>query len=243
MRWQRQGRGFACNLIVSKNRLAPTKKMSIDKIELCGPVLSKRLKSFIDKECRYTFEKCYYVVDSEIVHAMIQKSSYGFNTFAATRIGVILRGTSIEDWYWCDSEFNISDWLTRGKKPSEISLHSDWPEGPLFLKQPESEWPISRNYSEIRIPTTIMKVVNTENVSVKDDLASRIKIERFSDYNCLLRMTARIIKLYRKEPKATFKNATQEITSKDVETAEVFWIKEAQRNIKSDIKRTYVRTR
>ena len=45
--------------------------MSIDKIELCGAVLSKRLKSFIDKECRYTFEKCYYVVDSQIVQAMI----------------------------------------------------------------------------------------------------------------------------------------------------------------------------
>ena len=242
VRWQRQGGGFACNLIVSKNRLAPIKKMSIDKIELCGAVLSKRLKSFIDKECRYTFEKCYYLVDSQIVHAMIQKSSYGFNTFAATRIGEIQGGTNIEDWYWCESKFNIADWLTRGKKPSEISLHSDWQEGPFFLKQPESEWPISRNCSEARIPRAIMKVVNTVNVSVKDDLASRIKIERFSDYNRLLRVTARILNLYRREPKATFKNATQEITSKDVETAELFWIKEAQRNMKNDIKHgTYKR--
>ena len=126
--------------------------------------------------------------------------------------------------------------IGRGKKPSEISLHSDWQEGPLFLKQPESAWPISRNYSEVRIPTTIMKVVNTVNVSVKDDLASRIKIERFSDYKRLLRVTARILKLYRREPKANFKNATQEITSKDVETTEVFWIKEAQRNMKNDVK-------
>ncbi|XP_068735648.1 uncharacterized protein [Montipora capricornis] len=81
-----------------------------------------------------------------------------------------------------------------------------------------------------------MKVVNTVNVSVKDDLASRIKIERFSGYNRLLRVTARILKLYPRQPKATFKNATQEITSKHVETTEVFWIKEAQRNMKNDIK-------
>ena len=81
-----------------------------------------------------------------------------------------------------------------------------------------------------------MKVVHTVNVGVKDDLASRIKIERFSDYNRLLRVTSRILKLYRREPKATIQNATQEITSKDVETAEVFWIKEAQRNMKNDIK-------
>ena len=49
-------------------------------------------------------------------------------------------------------------------------------------------------------------------------------------------MTARILKHYRREPEATFKNTTQEITRKYVETVEVFWIKEAQRNMKNDIK-------
>lgn len=38
--------------------------MSIDKIELCGAVLGKRLKSFIDKECRYTFEKLLKMIQS-----------------------------------------------------------------------------------------------------------------------------------------------------------------------------------
>ena len=66
----------------------------------------------------------------------------------------------------------------------------------VFLKQPESEWPVSRKYSEVRIPWTIMKAVNTVNVNVKHDLESRVKIERFSDYNRLLRVTARILKLY-----------------------------------------------
>ena len=87
--------------------------MSIDKIELYGAVLNKRLKSFVDKECRYSFQKCYHIVDSQIVHCMTQKNSYGFNTFAATRIGEIQEGTNVEDWYWCDSEHNIADWLTR----------------------------------------------------------------------------------------------------------------------------------
>ena len=45
-----------------------------------------------------------------------------------------------------------------------------------------------------------------------------------------------MLKLYRRQPKATLKNATQEITSKDVETAEVFCIKEAKRNMKNDIR-------
>ena len=80
-------------------------------MELCGAVLNKRFKSFIDKDCRYTFEKCYCVVesDSQIVHAMIQKSSCGFSTFAATRIGEIRGGINIKDWYWFESKFNIAD--------------------------------------------------------------------------------------------------------------------------------------
>ena len=29
-----------------------------------------------------SLEKCYYTTDSQIVHSMIQKESYGINTFA-----------------------------------------------------------------------------------------------------------------------------------------------------------------
>ena len=68
---------------MSKNRLAPIKKMSIDRIELCGAVLRKRLKQLMEKESRYRFAKCFHIVDSQIVHAMVRKESYGFNTFAA----------------------------------------------------------------------------------------------------------------------------------------------------------------
>ena len=98
--------------------------MSIDKIELCGALLNKRLKTVIEKECRYKFQKCYHIVDSQIVHAIVRKGSYGFNTFEATHVGEIQNGTDIDDWYWTESKNNIADWLTRGKKPNEINLNS-----------------------------------------------------------------------------------------------------------------------
>ena len=61
VRWQRKNKQFESNLILSKNRLAPSKKMSTDRIELCGVVLNKHLKVFIEKECRYRFEKIYNI--------------------------------------------------------------------------------------------------------------------------------------------------------------------------------------
>ena len=75
---------------------------------------------------------------------MVQKESYGCNAFAATRIGEIQSGTKPEDWCWVISEWNITDWLIRGKVPNEIDLNSALQKGPDFLKLPESEWPLSR---------------------------------------------------------------------------------------------------
>ena len=46
--------------------------------------------------------KCYHIVDSQIVHGMIQKESYGFNTFAATRVGEIQQNTSPKEWFWME---------------------------------------------------------------------------------------------------------------------------------------------
>ena len=50
---------------------------------------------------------------------MLQKESYGFITYAAIRIGEIQTSTNPEDWKWVESSYNIADWTTRGKHPTE----------------------------------------------------------------------------------------------------------------------------
>ena len=212
VRWKLQNGQFESSLILSKNRLAPMKKMSIDRIELCGAVLNKRLKTFIEKEFRYRFQRIYHIVDSQIVHAMIQKNSCGFNTFATTRMGEIQEGTSQTDWYWVESKHNIADCLTRGKKPSDIGLESIWQKGPEFLKQPEDKWPITRNYLEPQLPERVKTAMATNIERFQDTLAGRIDFTKYSNYDKLLRVTARIMKLYDRNPKSSLKNATSELT-------------------------------
>ncbi|XP_068756918.1 uncharacterized protein [Montipora capricornis] len=202
--------------------------MSIDRIELCGALLNSRLKAFLRTQCRYKFVKCYHIVDSQIVHSMIQKESYGFNTFAATRVGEIQQNTNPKKWFWMENKYNIADWLTRGKKPNEINLDSAWQNGPSFLELPESEWPIHKTLTKeqlpelIKIASTITKPFSKDD---KDTLASRINIDRYSDFGKLIRVTARILTMYQRKPKSSFKHAGQ------------FWIMEAQKSMYKDVEK------
>ena len=69
----------------------------------------------------------------------------------------------------------------------------------------------------------------------QDTLAGGIDISKYSNYNKLLRVTARIMKLYDKNPKSSLKNATNDLSPHDVEKAELLWIREAKQNMGKDI--------
>ena len=70
---------------------------------------------------------------------------------------------------------------------------------------------------------------------VEDTLSSRIDLDHFSDYQKLLRVTARVLAIYQKYPKPSFKNAVHSITCVNIEKAEVFWYLEAQKILTREI--------
>ena len=235
-RWNTTDNSYESRLIISKNRLSPVKKMSIDRVELCGAVLNKRLKTFIEKESRYKFTKFYHIVDSQIVYGMVQKESYGFNTFAATRIGEIQQATNKDDWYWVESKNNIADWITRGRKPAEIGLNSIWQTGPEFLRFPEHEWPICKPNYQKELPEQIKTVMLAEAKS-EDSLEARIDINRYSNYTKLIRVTARVLSLYKRKPRPSLKNVTSPLTPEDIDRAERFWILRCQKLLTADMEK------
>ena len=76
VRWQlKSGEGKAC-LVASKNRIAPTRQLTIPRLELCAAVMGCRLGVTIQKQMSYEFSEILYVVDSIIVRSQIQKESY-----------------------------------------------------------------------------------------------------------------------------------------------------------------------
>ena len=49
VRWHLRSGGFESRLIMAKSRVAPLKKINIVKIELCGSLLSARVRTTIEK--------------------------------------------------------------------------------------------------------------------------------------------------------------------------------------------------
>ena len=235
IRFQLENGTFDSNLVMAKTRVTPVKKITPVRSELMGAVLAKRLAETICKESRYEITKKYFITDSEIVRAMIQKDSYGFNSFTSVLIGKIQSGTDMKDWWWIKGELNIADWLTRGKPPQYLNDEA-WSKGPSFLRESVSQWPLQQKNPDIDLPEGIKSYVMLTNVVQNETLADRIKIERFSSYRKLLRVTARVLSMYKKEI-VSIKNVGKDPDVEVLKHAEMFWVKEGQKVLLDEMKK------
>lgn len=113
IRWETAWDTLFARLLTAKNRISPTRQLTIPRLELCGAVLSARLREKIVNGLGFSFEKVIHLVDSAIVRAQIQKESYGFGTFVANRVAEIQSKTCKTDWYWIPSDQNPADFTTR----------------------------------------------------------------------------------------------------------------------------------
>ena len=144
------GKGSA-RLLTAKRRLAPTKRVSLVRLEFCGALMVVRLRRFLCKHSRWAFAKIMYIVDSEIVRAMLQKDSYGFKTFIGVRVGEIQTTEEPHEFYWIAGGKNIADLLSRGSTPDKLLEHSEWQQGPEFLQWQCKSGPNSNGNTDLKI--------------------------------------------------------------------------------------------
>ena len=234
VRWVLTSGKFESRLMAAKRRVALIKKLSVVRLELNATVLSKTW-NFIKEETRLTFRKEYFIDDSGIVSAMIQKKSYGFNTFVA-RIGEIQTCAKSEYWKWVESKWNIADWTTRGKHPTDLGKNSCWQKGPEFLRQPECEWPVKTDCRSKDLPEQNKFAMQIQQATCKPSISNCIDIACYSWYKKLIRVTARALSVFSKFKKRSLRNALKTPDAESLKQAETMWIREAQRSLKSQIK-------
>ena len=216
---------YEANLIGAKNKIAPTRQQTMPRLELCGAVLACRLRETIIQELDWKFKSIIHVVDSMIVCSQIQKDSYDFKTFVATRVSEIQSKTNGRDWYWIEGKLNPADLLTRPCKPIILNSNSLWQSGPEFLSLPFELWPISQEYA-LELPDKVASLTYV-SAEVKFTLMD-FDLNRYSNYYKLLRVTCRVLCVYKH--KSLF-GMSKEPTPRDICEVELLWIRYVQNNL------------
>ena len=136
-------------LLCSKSRVAPLKKLTLSRLELCAAALGAELTTRVRKELQFENNQTYLWSDSEIVLYWINSPSSSLHTFVANRISKI-HGLTISS-----SKQNPADFISRGLSPEKLSTCTLWFYGPIFLHGKEGQWP--KAFSKTIQPTIDME--------------------------------------------------------------------------------------
>ncbi|XP_066941064.1 uncharacterized protein [Macrobrachium rosenbergii] len=171
LRWKVREGPFVSKLLMAKNRIAPTRQLTIPRLELCGAVLACQLRTVIEKEIDIELESVIHIIDSSIVRAQICNKSSSFNIFVATRVAEIQTKSKSVEWFWTSSRNNPADLTTRPTHPMLLDSDSSWQNGPPFIGLPVSEWPISQS-NDLELPDIApVKIVNNlYDLKVAEDI-------------------------------------------------------------------------
>lgn len=216
-------------LLCSKSKVAPIKPTTIPRLELCAALLSARLSKAVLESLRYKPSRVVHWCDSSIVIAWINNNSAKLKAFVANRIFEINELTLPGSWRYVPTKANPADLMSRGVDARLLVTSSLWWNGPEFLSENESNWPILNNTaindSELHLPEVKANpVVTAEPV---------IKIENYSRLNKLIRVVAYVKRFIHKlkNPKSKVLN---QLTLEELDESFVFLSICSQRQSFSD---------
>ena len=129
------------NLLTSKTRVAPSKVLSLPRLELMAMVINCRLAKFVIAELDHGELRTTFFSDSKTCLQWVRRCSSTWKCFVANKVAEIHGLSKIEDHFWCPGLENPSDRGTRGITVKQLEKETLWFKGPDWLILSRENWP------------------------------------------------------------------------------------------------------
>ena len=116
-------------LVICKARLAPTKQVSIPRLELTAAVIGARLMKFVKQHLPVTPTAEFFWTDSLVTLHWIRSDARRWGVYVQNRVKEIQALTSPLSWNHCDGTENPADLPSRGT-PASFLQRRLWRHGP-----------------------------------------------------------------------------------------------------------------
>ena len=224
-------------LVAAKSRVAPVAKQSIPRLELLSALILARLVQSVTSavEGALTVKEVQCWSDSQVALAWIVGEHQEWKQFVQNRVTEIRRIVPPSAWRYCPTSSNPADLPSRGVKPGQL-LNTIWFTGPNWLPgwtseqqdvcdQPENDDAVKAELKKSQPTSTLLTVSQTP----ESNIGTLIDINRFSDSDKLLRVTALVLTFVDRLKKRL------ELSQPDVlARAESVWLKDVQRTAIQD---------
>ena len=129
------------SFVCGKAKLAPSKRLTIPRLELCAAVMAAKLEGQLKEALDLQISRSVFWTDSTAVLQYIRNTERRFQTFVANRVVAIHESSRAEQWHHVTSVMNPADDASRGLSGPDLDKDSRWIQGPFFLTLDEDKWP------------------------------------------------------------------------------------------------------
>ena len=210
------------NLLFSKARVAPKKKLGIPRLELLAVLIGVRMLNFVQEQLQLPVEKKFLWTDNQcVLHWIMSKKP--LTTFVQNRVKEITEKKDISFRYVITSQ-NPADLASRGVSAQDLDKCEFWWHGPKWLQDSEKTWPtwdipvitkeiLEKIESETKGPKTFYEISNLTGVNITEGevenkdksafLATPFGMDekKYSSLLRLLRITAWLLRFLQKARK------------------------------------------